>query len=330
MQIIMAPSPDDVEHQPKQATASRETSAEKDADAAKAARRSRMLVIGGLLFVCLIGIGAVVILLVRAAPFSDDNANAAAATPMTPTAPDVRATSAPVASPVTSPSVPGNGLPLPTESLSTVSPTASPTASTLVAPLIAYIEANSGLDLQDDPTSPDVLAAQFLIQENEDIVYTPEMLQRFALLTLDFSLKGSNGSSIFALPGTRAALNGSITDECLWPGVVCTNGTGVTELHLPRLALDGTIPETISLLTDLTHIDLSSNALVGSIPESMYTLTQLKSIYLYKNKLQGTLSNGVGNLQNLRNLWLNENSLTGPFPSTLRSTDTYFPPIGRY
>ena len=177
---------------------------------------------------------------------------------------------------------------------------------------------------------PDVLAAQFLLEESPDLDYSPRLLQRFALLALDFSLKGSNQSSIFALPGTRAALNGSATDECSWPGVVCTNGTGVTELHLPNLALDGTIPETISLLTDLTHIDLSKNALVGSIPESFYALTQLKSIYLYKNKLQGTLSNGVANLQNLLNLWLNENMLTGPFPSALRSTDTYFPPIRTY
>jgi hypothetical protein len=330
MQIIMAPSPDnDVEHQPKQATASRETSAVKDDDAAKAARRSRMLVIGGLLFVCLIGIGAVVILLVRAAPFSEDNANAEASTRMTPT-PVATATSAPVAGPVVNSTTSPPGLALPTQPPATVSSTASPSARTLVSPLFAYIEANSGIDLQDDPTSPDVLAAEFLIEENEDIVYTPELLQRFALLTLDFSLKGSNGSSVFALSGTRAALNGSVTDECLWPGVVCGNGTTVTELHLPRLGLEGTIPETISLLTDLTHIDLSSNSLVGSIPESMYTLTQLKSIYLYKNKLTGTLSNGVGNLQNLLNLWLNENSLAGPFPSTLRSTDTYFPPIGTY
>jgi hypothetical protein len=207
----------------------------------------------------------------------------------------------------------------------------------------------------EDPTSrPNQLAIDWLLEEyaantdddlGDQLVYDDKLIQRFALVALDFALTAGRGGGggdpppFFATETTSNTLETNVggattwstqtQDECAWFGIFC-NGTVVTELNWARLGLTGSIPDSIAVLSDLTRIDFSSNALVGSIPESIYGLTELRSVYFYKNNLTGTLSDGIVNLQNLVHLMLNENDLAGPFPTTLRSSDTYFPPIGTY
>jgi hypothetical protein len=204
----------------------------------------------------------------------------------------------------------------------------------------------------EDPTSrPNQLAIEWLLEDHaantedldDQLVYDQKLIQRFALVALDFAMTAGRGGGgdpppFFATETTSNTVETNVggpttwsthaKDECAWFGIVC-NGTVVTELNWARLGLTGSIPDSVAVLSDLTQIDFSNNALVGPIPESLYGLTELMSIYFYKNNLTGTLSDGIGNLKNLVHLMLNENDLAGPFPTTLRSSDSYFPPIGK-
>jgi len=114
-------------------------------------------------------------------------------------------------------------------------------------------------------------------------------------------------------------LNYSVS-ECSWYGVTCA-GTGnhVTSLGLDSNMLVGTIPSSISNLTNLQFLALNNNQLTGSIPTQLGSLTSLQSLILSSNKLTGDIPPDLGNLTNLLNLNLLGNQLTGSIPTSLES-----------
>jgi len=114
---------------------------------------------------------------------------------------------------------------------------------------------------------------------------------------------------------------------CGWTGVRCDNTTHrVTELFvaedtLPKVPtgdkfLQGTIPESIGLLTSLTNLQLDNNNLTGSIPNSIGSLTNLIYLYLQGNRLSGAVPGSIGKLKKLTHLFLNGNQLTSWDPSS--------------
>ncbi|CAI7787870.1 unnamed protein product [Closterium sp. NIES-54] len=88
-------------------------------------------------------------------------------------------------------------------------------------------------------------------------------------------------------------------------------------------ALSGSIPDTISMLTNLNGLDLSNNALTGSIPGSISALSALGALYerctlnLAINKLTGPIPAGLGNLDALNHLNVVSNHLNGTIPPSL-------------
>jgi len=76
----------------------------------------------------------------------------------------------------------------------------------------------------------------------------------------------------------------SYTNGCLIPGVTSTGITTKT----------------------VTRIDWSSKSLNGSLPESLYTLTNLTVLGLsYNRLLSGSISSSIGNLKQLTQLFFN-------------------------
>ena len=70
-------------------------------------------------------------------------------------------------------------------------------------------------------------------------------------------------------------------------------------------------------LTSLRHFTYSMVAIGGSIPSQLGLLTELNTLSLRDNKLAGSIPSQLGQLTQLTLLDLDYNTLTGPIPSQL-------------
>ena len=102
-----------------------------------------------------------------------------------------------------------------------------------------------------------------------------------------------------------------------WHGVTTDDDGRVTELHLPRNNLTGTIPVELGNLSNLQWLGLSYNQLSGTIPPQFGNLSNLKVISLTGNRLTGPIPSELGNLTNLESVAIAGNELAGTIPSEL-------------
>jgi hypothetical protein len=102
---------------------------------------------------------------------------------------------------------------------------------------------------------------------------------------------------------------------CQWPGVKCGNNGRVVSVSLGNFGLNGTIPESIGNLTQLTNLDLSVNWLYGTIPKSLSALN-ISKILLSQNNLHGEIPSEFARLaEHLQYLDVSDNELIiGTFP----------------
>lgn len=122
-------------------------------------------------------------------------------------------------------------------------------------------------------------------RKNLDPVTTPldEILQRFVVADLYFSLGGDGktwASSYNFLSKNR---------ECAWNdgtiGVFCDNVVDdandyvVTQIIMPSSNLVGSLPKSITLLSNLRKIDMTDNFISSTLPDSMGTLTNLIELH---------------------------------------------------
>jgi hypothetical protein len=103
---------------------------------------------------------------------------------------------------------------------------------------------------------------------------------------------------------------------CSWFGIICNNGR-VANLNLGENGLNGTLPNSLGNLSNLTHLNLSPNNITGSIPESLGNLSNLTVLHLYSNNITGSIPESLGNLSNLTQLSLSSNNITGSIPESL-------------
>jgi hypothetical protein len=82
-------------------------------------------------------------------------------------------------------------------------------------------------------------------------------------------------------------------------------------LDLSDNQLSGSLPE---FHDNLRYLMLRKNTFGGSIPESVTKLTNLHGIDLSANRFEGKVPTDLGDLKQLRYLMLSENQLTGRFP----------------
>nr|XP_043611446.1 protein STRUBBELIG-RECEPTOR FAMILY 3-like [Erigeron canadensis] len=75
--------------------------------------------------------------------------------------------------------------------------------------------------------------------------------------------------------------------------------------------LKGSIPESLSMLSQLTDLSFNNNHLSGVIPDSFQQLTALTTLDLSANNLSGPLPPSMVNLSSISTLHLQDNHLTG-------------------
>ena len=140
--------------------------------------------------------------------------------------------------------------------------------------------------------------------------YVPD-IERAALIDLYNSTTGSGWTHQDNWLSTTIS-------ECSWYGVTCTVNH-VTLIDLGNNNLNGTIPISISNLTNLQQLILYSNRLQGNIPSQVGSLTNLQVLNLTNNQLSGSIPIQLGNLTSLWALYLDHNQLMGSIPAQLGS-----------
>ena len=134
--------------------------------------------------------------------------------------------------------------------------------------------------------------------------------ERQALQDLYNSTQGANWNQTWDLSQEIATL----------PGVTVTNGH-VTEIRMLFNNLQGTLPTTLSDLTQLKVLELSFNKLKGTIPASITSIETLEILALNGNAIEGAIPMNIGSLSNLKQLHLSSNQLNGTLPTTLNELE---------
>ena len=120
----------------------------------------------------------------------------------------------------------------------------------------------------------------------------------------------------FMLSGTKTLNWSTSTPVDSWTGVTTSNALPYS-LDLSNLDLDGSIPNTLGNLTNLSVLDLRDNNLTGLIPTQLADLTGLIFLALERNRLSGPVPAELGKLENLRYLDLGHNFLSGAIPAQI-------------
>jgi hypothetical protein len=101
-----------------------------------------------------------------------------------------------------------------------------------------------------------------------------------------------------------------------YDGVTIANGH-VTEIRMLFNNLTGTLPASLSALSELKVLELSFNQLGGEIPASFGDFKKLELLALNGNNLSGSIPQNIVNLTNLKQLHLSSNQLIGVLPTAL-------------
>ncbi|CAK8566987.1 unnamed protein product [Lathyrus sativus] len=101
-------------------------------------------------------------------------------------------------------------------------------------------------------------------------------------------------------------------------GVTCYfNRVTILSLGTDSLQLAGSLPASISSLTELTQLILFPGIVTSSIPPQLAQLTKLRVISLPNNRFTGTIPSALSFLRNLHTLDLSHNQLAGSIPPGL-------------
>ncbi len=99
-----------------------------------------------------------------------------------------------------------------------------------------------------------------------------------------------------------------------WHGITM-KGDKIIEISLPDNRLTGFIPAQIftktGIFSDLRRINLANNQLAGTIPETLSDLTQLTHLDLSNNQYTGNIPLVIGLIPNLQSLALSHNTFRG-------------------
>ncbi|KAG5541739.1 hypothetical protein RHGRI_021537 [Rhododendron griersonianum] len=134
----------------------------------------------------------------------------------------------------------------------------------------------------------------------------------------------------------------SSSSPCQWQGITCNEHGTVIEINLRKFGVKGklsnfdfssfphlqgldlkdnsfygTIPSSISNLSELSFLSLSRNQFHGPIPSSIGLLGNLSVVLLYSNYLSGTIPPSIGNLTRLTYLRLHYNEISGSVPTEI-------------
>ena len=163
----------------------------------------------------------------------------------------------------------------------------------------------------------DVAANQ---EQNYTATHPIPALQRAALVALYDATGGESWTTKTGWKDGTLETDGfgPIGSENTWYGVT-TGGanTYVTGLNLNGNNLVGTLPSSLSNLTNLASLQLQNNHLTGTIPDVLGSLSNLQTLRLDFNQLSGAIPATLQGLSQLLGLYLGTNQLTGAVPTWL-------------
>lgn len=286
--------------------------------------------------------------------FDDWTFRPTTAAPQPPTPPSINDTLPPTAPPTKAPTTPSptrSPSPPPTQN-PTNTPSVSPTFSQKEAlrDSIAQITDGRTLQAMGTPGSPQNRALEWLADDPNITSYLQRrVVQRFVMATLYYSVTTTSFSpQAFAASQTIEALQTWMdydTNECAWftswfeNKLACGSDDVFKNLALRNIALKGSIPTELALLTKLNALVLHNNELTGTIPRefgewtslgtsaislvllllSTTILTHIFSLFaeildVHSNLLIGRIPEW-NNVPRLTQLILRDNQLTGPIPA---------------
>ncbi|WP_083928233.1 FG-GAP-like repeat-containing protein [Spirosoma panaciterrae] len=108
---------------------------------------------------------------------------------------------------------------------------------------------------------------------------------------------------------------------CGWYGVTCNTNGRVTGLSFPRNRLNGTLPASLSALTNLQVLDLTLNNVTAPTPELIRALPNLTELKLESISVNSDLIASLSTLRNLKVLDLTNTGQDG-FPTGVLSLTT--------
>ncbi|KMT09130.1 hypothetical protein BVRB_6g132370 [Beta vulgaris subsp. vulgaris] len=149
------------------------------------------------------------------------------------------------------------------------------------------------------------------------------------LSTIDLTILLTIKNSLTDLPGSTffSSWNFSSADPCTaFAGLTCSLSTPstlrVTTLDLGAgrfgsLGLAGSLPESLTRLTELTQLILNPGVVTGPIPSQLGQLVNLRVLSLPHNRLTGPVPPSLLLVRGLHTLDLGFNQLTGRIPPSL-------------
>jgi hypothetical protein len=150
----------------------------------------------------------------------------------------------------------------------------------------------------DESVDPVIRAASWLVLE-DSLNQEDQLVSRFALAVLYFNNGGASWTN------SQNWMSGNpICGDNGWYGALCGD-SGEDEYH--------------EFVDKVRELDLANNNLEGEIPESISLLTEMRLLRLNDNKLSGNLpGEALGSLPVLLIMYLQHNDFTGSVPNTLR------------
>ena len=134
---------------------------------------------------------------------------------------------------------------------------------------------------------------------------------------MDFKDRTGEQSKLETSMGWRIDRRDDSNPYCQWKGITCNANGKVNSITLDACGLAGTLPQTLSYLTDLEAIDLRGNRLHGTIPTSWGSFRKLTSLNLAINELTGRLPTELAQVRTIQQVWLSNNDITGSIPPTV-------------
>jgi len=125
--------------------------------------------------------------------------------------------------------------------------------------------------------------------------------------------RSTEGSNWLNATGWQLGDLGLDCDYCNWLGVSCNADQRVVRLVLPDNRLRGTLPESISDLTELSNLNLQRANIGGSI-QALEGLSGIEFLNLYQVNYAGPFPEFLLGFELLRELNLAYNEITGSIP----------------
>ncbi|CAO2827657.1 unnamed protein product [Amaranthus hypochondriacus] len=120
----------------------------------------------------------------------------------------------------------------------------------------------------------------------------------------------------FSSPDPCTAFSG-LTCSLTTPSTLRVSTLNLGSAQFGSLGLAGTLPDSITRLTELTQLILNPGLVTGPIPSGLGNLVNLRVLSLAHNRLSGPIPPSLTRLRWLHTLDLGYNQLTGWIPPTL-------------